>query len=159
MSQADDMDAINVYMGNQKPQTKKAAEVRDEWIRWWEDLSWMEKALDGPTYDKARNLRTEYNRANAVTPKEKASVEKTVKTGLTTEVLEGGTSRQLESGEYDVPLLSTKQQAYLGTALGVVVAGAAAVGAGILFVKSQPALKALAGSLDAFKGIKGSFKL
>lgn len=158
MSQGDDMEAINVYIANGKPKTKDAAEVRDDWIRWYADLSWWEKAADGPTYDKARNFRTEYNRANAVTKEEKKHVETVIKTGITTEELQGEAKRQLESGEYDVPLLSTKQTAILGTTLGLIIAAGAAVGLGVLFVKSQPALRALTDATGTLKNLSKTIR-
>lgn len=114
MSQSEDMDAINRMMAGAPLRTKAAAAVHDEWIKWWDGLSWWEKALDGETYDRARNLRNQFNRANAVTASDRAAVERMQTTGLTNEEIAGGTRRTLSTGDYDVPLLSTSSRLALG---------------------------------------------
>ncbi len=134
MSQSEDLEAVDRYIaGGAQPKTPAAAKVRDKWISWYNALSWWEKSMDGATWDKARNLRTEYNRVNATTPAEKEAVEKTVMTGVTTENIQGGTSKVQSSGYIEEPLISTKTKlamlGTLGTVALVVGGGAAAVAA------------------------------
>jgi hypothetical protein len=103
MSQSEDMDAINRYMMRMDLMTGQAAQHRDAWVVWYDNLSWWERTQDGAIYDEARNRRNEFNLANAVTPEEKAGVLHVMQTGMTTEEMAGGTRRTLSSGMYSLP--------------------------------------------------------
>jgi hypothetical protein len=76
--------AINDYFNRTPAQTKAATKIYDEWRAFYEKLesAWW---ISQDDYDKARNIRNAFNRANAVTAEEKEIVETVIKTGLTTE--------------------------------------------------------------------------
>ncbi len=120
MSQIADMEAVNRYIAGAPLKTKAAGAAHDEWVKWFDGLSYLEKALDSETWDRARNLRNKFNEANAVTAAEKEQAARVRTTGLTTEEIAGGTRRALSTGDYDVPLLSTSTRMALG---GVVLLG------------------------------------
>jgi hypothetical protein len=114
MSQSADMDALNLYIAGAPLRTKAAGGVHDEWVKWFDGLSYLEKALDSETWDRARNLRNQFNEANAVTTAEREAATRMRTAGLTTEEIAGGTRRALSTGDYDVPLLSTSTRLAIG---------------------------------------------
>jgi len=91
------LDAINRYIMTTHLQTPKAAKVHDEWVRWFDDLSWLQKTSQG-TLDEARNRRTEFNLANALTAEAKKNVLEVAKTGATSEQMLGDSDRRLSTG-------------------------------------------------------------
>lgn len=99
MSQAEDIDAIERYLGAQIPKTPAATDVRDEFIKYMSGIGTIDRHFNGGVYDVVRNFRIRYDRANAVTQAEKEAVLRQ-SGGLTTEVLEGGADRRLSTGEY-----------------------------------------------------------
>lgn len=99
MSQAEDIDAIERYLGDQIPSTPAATAIRDEFIRYMSTIGTYDRHFSGGVYDSVRNFRIRYDRANAVTPAQKQAVE-TQARGLTTEQMEGGADRRLSTGEY-----------------------------------------------------------
>jgi murein L,D-transpeptidase YafK len=95
-----DMAAINQLIANTEPVTAKARQLKDEWITWWDDLTWLDKNVTGDAYDKARNKRNEFLKANAVTAAEKEAVRRVQATGATTEEVEAGTNKPGEAGQF-----------------------------------------------------------
>ena len=130
MSMPEDLAAIDVYIKTQTAKTKAAIAVRDEWTTWYDGVGWW-GSYSQENYDHARNLRNDFNLANATTREETAAVKDQMQNGLTTEELEGKTRRTLSDGTYAEPLLSESTRATLTVALI-----AAAVGAVLWTVKS-----------------------
>lgn len=142
---AANIDAINTYIAGAKIKTAAGAKARDAWILWHDKLGWYDKSFPSiPIYDQARNLRNEFNIANAETPAEKKDVKQQQQTGLTSEELRGEASRRLSTGDYlehpeeSEPWLPAKTKIAIGIFAGVAIAGRVAYG---VYVK--PWLKAL----------------
>jgi hypothetical protein len=82
----DDLEAIVRYMSNTQPINTAAALVKDNFAKWYGDVSWYDKHFDTQNVvNHAKNARTDFNRANAVTAEERANVERVIQTGLRTE--------------------------------------------------------------------------
>lgn len=119
MSQAEDLEAINRTISNAKLVTKEGAKMHDEWRRWYDSLGWFDKNLSSAVYDKGRNLRNEFFRANAVSSDAKEAAERSILDGVTTEELAGGVRRTLSTGQYaDGPLI-TNETVILGLGLAI----------------------------------------
>lgn len=102
--QAANIEAIERYIGEQEPpRTPEAARIRDEFLRFTSSLSAWSRNFEQGAYDRVRNYKLAYNRANAITPAEKAAVEAQAKTGLSTEQLQGAPDRRLTDGSYAPP--------------------------------------------------------
>ena len=141
----DDMEAINSYIMTSAIKTKAADNIKTEWIKWWADheRSWTWYSQE--EYDTARNFRTRFNNANAVTTAEKEAAKRQATTGITKEETKGGVRRTTSEGVYivpDEPLVSTSVKVGLFTALVIGVLG---WGAKILYIDPilMPATKAL----------------
>lgn len=138
MDDAANIKAINTYIMTQPIHTSKAGEIRNKWLKWHDNLSYLEKTFTSQeTYDVARNIRNEFNTANAITPAQKAAVEAVKQTGLTSEELRGETKRTTAEGNYlapepdlddeeEEPWIPTKTKVALGVS-GVVLLGLAAL--------------------------------
>lgn len=100
--QADNIDAITAYMTSVGMQVKTTAAraKQDEYKAWIDTVSWWNKSYDRPTYDHARNLRNEFNQANAVTAAEKQAVQLVLTSGLTTEEQQGEGRRASSEGKF-----------------------------------------------------------
>jgi hypothetical protein len=129
--QADNIDAITTYMTSLATQVKTTAAraKQDEYKAWIDTVGWYNKNYDRPTYDHARNLRNEFNVANAVTPEEKQAVQQVLTTGLTTEEQQGGGRRVSSEGKFSeqaappVPMPSwVKWAVAAGVGVGVLYA-------------------------------------
>ena len=128
--QADNIDAITTYMTSVATQVKTPAAraKQDEYKAWIDTIGWYNKNYDRPTYDHARNLRNEFNAANAVTPAEKLAVQQVLTTGVTTEEQQGEGRRVSSEGKFSeqeaapVPMPSWAKWAIAG-----------AVGVGLLY--------------------------
>ena len=94
------MAAINQMIANTEPVNARARQLKDEWITWWDDLSWLDKNVTGDAYDKARNKRNEFLKANAATAAQKAAVQQVLKGGGTTEEVEAGPNKPGEAGQF-----------------------------------------------------------
>ncbi len=128
--QGDDIAAINKYIVYTKTNSKGAIKIRDEWIKWHDNLGWWDKNMDSSVYDEARNKRNAFNNANAKDAAELAQVKLTQQTGLSTEEMYGGTRRVLADGTYETPdpvIVPTSMK------LAVGVTGAAALAGYIAF--------------------------
>jgi hypothetical protein len=97
---ADDIEAINVYMHSTPPQTPAGSIALNDWVTWYEQTKpgvfsfWSDADVD-----HARNLRNAFNRANAVTTAEKAKVDEVIKTGQSLEQSAGQTDRRNAAGD------------------------------------------------------------
>ena len=125
--QADDLDAINKYIVGAEIKTREAQVLRDEWIRWFDGLSWGDRYFDRPTYDRARNMRLEFELANSVSEAERAEVLQRARQGLSSEQAQGSPDRRDTSGEY-----SGRDSMGLGSSLAL---GFLAAAAGLVLVK------------------------
>ena len=102
--QAANIEAIERYIGEQEPaRTAAAVQVRDAFLRWAAGLSAFERNFEQQAYDRARNYRLDFNRANATTPAELAAVEEQALRGLSTEQLDGAPDRRTSDGSYVPP--------------------------------------------------------
>jgi hypothetical protein len=131
MSQSEDMDAVNVYMSTTTIQTPAAAKIHDEWRTWYDDLGWFTRNYESETWDHARNLKNNFNLANATTASDYQAAQEVAQRGLTTEELAGGVRRTLASGQYAEPLISTNTKlglAVVGITLALGVAAKLALG-------------------------------
>jgi hypothetical protein len=103
-AQADNIDAIERYIGEQEPaRTAAAVAVRDDFLRFMAGLGDYARNFEQQAYDRVRNFKLDFNRANAVTPAEKAAVEDQAINGLSTEQLEGKPDRRTAEGKYVPP--------------------------------------------------------
>jgi hypothetical protein len=98
----DDLKAINEFFHREPPKTPAAKVVFNEWVVWWESIqgNWYNGQAE---FDHARNLRNSYNRANAVTPKEKELTERVITTGMSGEQQRGEADRRSATGDYIEP--------------------------------------------------------
>jgi hypothetical protein len=117
--QGRNIEAIARYFGAQIPRTREATAARDEWQRFYSGLSDIELNFEQQAYDRARNLRLKYNRANAVTPEEKAAVELQALHGVTTEDIEGDPDRRTSTGEYVPPPSGSARVATIAGLVGL----------------------------------------
>lgn len=102
--QAANIEAIERYIGEQvPPRTPEAVRIRDEFLRFTSALSSWSRNFEQGAYDRVRNYKLAYNRANAITPEEKAAVETVAKTGFSTEQMQGLPDRRLADGSYAPP--------------------------------------------------------
>ncbi len=124
---SEDIEAIDRYIKAAPLHSKAAGVAHDDWVRYYDGLSWLDKTTDA-TLDKSRNLRNAFNRANAVTAADREAVENQLQNGLTSEELAGGTSRRLSTGDYDTPLISPATRA------GLLLAG---LGVGVLWLAKK----------------------
>ncbi len=99
---SDNMTAIQAYFAATAARTPAAVKIKDDFTKWYDGLWWYEKS-ETSNYDLARNLRNRFNLANAATPDEHAAVTEVIKTGLTTEQLQGEADRRLSSGQLPGP--------------------------------------------------------
>lgn len=123
--QADDIDAIALYVAGTPYRTDAARKIQDEFKTWLDSVSWWNKRYDRPTYDHARNLRNAFNLANATTATERTAVQQVIQGGVTTEETTGAPSRITSGGTFSekeggvAPPLSL----WAKVAIGVAVAG------------------------------------
>jgi hypothetical protein len=87
---AEDLDAINRYMRQTPLKTPEAFRIKDDFIKWYDGLSFYAKNVaNSGTYDIARTRRNQLSLANSTTPEEKAGVVRVITTGITTEEMQG----------------------------------------------------------------------
>jgi len=98
---AANVEAINDYMHRTPPQSPGGSIALNAWVTWYEQtkptsfLGWWSDA----DVDHARNLRNNFNRANAVTAAEKKQVDEVIKTGVSLEQAQGQTDRRNAAGD------------------------------------------------------------
>jgi hypothetical protein len=101
VSRTDDLNAIADYMSATAARTPKAIQLKDSWLKWFDQLSWYTKNVSpGDDYDEARNRRNAFNEANALTSEELEMAKRTAREGFTTEEMEGERKRVLSSGRF-----------------------------------------------------------
>lgn len=96
-------DAIQRYFVATAAVTPEAQRIKDEFLRWYDDLTWIGKGTQA-TLDLSRNQRNRFNLANVTSPEERAQVENVIKTGLSAEELAGGVDRRLSDGMLPGPV-------------------------------------------------------
>lgn len=92
----DDMAAIKAYFVRTKAVTPSAVKIKDDFTKWYDSLWFMTQS----DYDLARNMRNNFNLANATSPTELESVKRVIKTGLTAEQMHNEPDRRLSSGMF-----------------------------------------------------------
>jgi len=119
------MAAIVNYFNAATPKTGAAAKVKDDFAKWYADLSYLDTHWrTDDTYVKARNYRDDFNHANATTAAETAAVDRVIKTGVTTEQTWGEPPKaRTTSGRYATESEPTVPT-YWKIALAVVAGGA-----------------------------------
>lgn len=133
-----DMQAINQFIADTEPVTDKARQLKTDWINWWDSLNWLEKNASTDTYDKARNKRNDFIRANAVTTAEKKAAKEVAAKGGTTEEVEAGPNKPGQAGQFhkeerranEEGKFPEKKEPLIPTQYKV----AAAAGAGVTFI-------------------------
>ena len=117
------LEATNRSIMETEAKTPLARKLKDDWIEWYEDLSYYERNMDWDTWDEARNRRNEFWEANATTPEELEQVQTVIREGMTSEEYAGEARRQRESGRFgdEEPLIPPQ---YLWIGAGVLVIGA-----------------------------------
>jgi len=129
--QAANIEAIERYIGGQVPvKTADAARVRDDFLRYMAGVGTFAREFDSSVYDRVRNFKLAFNRANATTAEEKAAVEEQALHGLSSEELRGEGDRRQTDGSY-VPGPS------LGERFVPVAIGAGALALLLLLVKRR----------------------
>ncbi len=94
-----DLEAINTYMHVQPLNNADATNLFNQWVTWYDALGFLDKTVNSSsTYDLARNMRDEFNLANAETPEAKAQVQAAMKTGQSSEQDAGQTDRRNAQG-------------------------------------------------------------
>lgn len=128
--QADDLDALNKYVTGTPIRTPQAQALRDQWIAWFDGLSYSQRSFDRPTYDTARNKKLDFNLANATSEAERAEIRKIASEGLSSEEMQGEADRRMTGGTYSgkdggIGIAPGFGSAALGTALLAAFAGGA----------------------------------
>jgi hypothetical protein len=130
MSQSEDLDAINEYISITPLVTPKATALKNDWVAWWNELSWYGKNVDSNAYNVARNKRDAFRKANVNTAAEAAQVHEVITHGLTTEQLNGLPDPRKADGtfyEQKPPLIPTEYKT-IALVTGVLFGGLFAYG-------------------------------
>jgi hypothetical protein len=77
--QAQNIDAIDVYISGATPLNSKATQLRDEWMQWVSGLSWYQKHVDESVAAEAFNRRNAFMRANVLSKEEQEKVDEFLK--------------------------------------------------------------------------------
>src|SRR5206468_12801055 len=77
--------------------------LKNEWITWFDRLAWYDKNFDQGTYDVARNKRNAFNLANVSSPSELSNVREVIKTGISSEQMQGLPDRRDSEGMFPNP--------------------------------------------------------
>jgi hypothetical protein len=102
MSYSEDVEAIARYVTSEPARTPEAKQLKDDFVKWYDKVahSWYVSEDD---FREASNRRNEFNLRNAVTTVQKQATEQTIKTGLTSNEMQGGVKTQLSTGYYAPP--------------------------------------------------------
>ena len=99
-----DLTAINDYMHAQPLNTPEATTLFNQWVTWYDGLGFMDLHVNTTaTYDLARNMRDQFNLANAQSDAERAQIQSVMQTGQTSEQDAGQTKRNLADGSLPGP--------------------------------------------------------
>jgi hypothetical protein len=121
--QARNIDAIGRYISEQSTaRTAAAAGWRDQWQAFYSSLGSVEFNYEQQAYDRARNIRLQYNLANATTDAERAAVMTQATEGLSTEEVNGEPDRRRTDGTYVPPPSGSATLAHVALGAGAVVA-------------------------------------
>lgn len=88
-TQSEDMDAINQYMRTKKIINNAAFPIKDDFIRWWDNLGFYDKNFSQDIYDEARTRRNKFDLANVKNEADRAEIQRVITTGQTTEQMQG----------------------------------------------------------------------
>lgn len=131
---AADMKAINDYFHRVLPVTAEAKRLVSDWAQWWITTGAPDNytfLIPDEVFDEARNRKLAFDRANAVTQREKDNVERVAKTGMTHETMLGEPDRRDPvTGGYYVP-----PTPILPKWFWPVVIGSVAVGIGVPLIR------------------------
>lgn len=117
MSQGEDLDAIQAFFTSALPSAKtpEAIALGNSFLIWYDGLGFWDKSMSSGTLDEAKARRDAFNRANAVTPVEKAQVEDVIAHGMKTSDMEGTTKPKAVVVPQKLPMLASgsKQTVYV----------------------------------------------
>jgi hypothetical protein len=139
-----DMIAINRFMSDTFAATPEAVRLKDQWIRWWDKLTWNERNLSSSVFDEARNRRNAFMIANAKNPKQTQEI---ISRGIETEEMEGGSRRTTDDGFF--PNAPSEDEApplipsWVKIGAGVAVLGGVALGVMKIIGSLNPAALAM----------------
>jgi len=87
--QSENMEAVNRYMRTTPIVNNAAFPIKDDFIRWWDNLSWWSINMDGSAWDEARTRRNKFQLANVKNEQQRANVVRVITTGIESEEMEG----------------------------------------------------------------------
>lgn len=103
----ENLNAVNRFFHDAQPKTDEAKRLQSDWSKFWIEKGDPDNYMflvPDEVWDEARNRKAAFERANAVTPLEKENVERVLKSGMTTELLQGKEDRRdPTTGLYHVP--------------------------------------------------------
>lgn len=88
-TQSENMEAVNRYMRTTPIINNAAFPIKDDYIRWWDNLSWWSINMDPAAWDEARTRRNKFNLTNVKSEQERAKVVRVITTGIESEEMEG----------------------------------------------------------------------
>jgi hypothetical protein len=98
-NQAADIEAINLYFLNEKPNNAQAIKLKDEWVEWYSSLGFFDKATNANTAANAFNKRNEMFRVNAQSQAEKDMAENMIRNGPTVNPVTGQPILRTSTGD------------------------------------------------------------
>ncbi len=108
---AANMEAINKYIMEAPVRTAKAQAVQIEWIKFWKEHEKSILWYSDDEYDQARNIKHNFDLANATSSSEQQAAKDQASQGLTSEELRGNVRRSTRDGTYivdDEPFVPTR---------------------------------------------------
>lgn len=135
----EDMSAINQFVSDTVAITPDAIELKNQWVRWWDGLSWYTKNVSTEAYDEARNRMKAFVIANQPTQQAKKDIKEVFAQGIDTEQMEGESKRSDDQGFFDAPDRDPEKPLipqWVWISVGVSVLGGIALG--IAKVVSNP---------------------
>ncbi len=122
--QAQNIDAIDVYITGAVPINSKATKLRDEWVQWVSNLTWYQKHMDETIAAQAFNKRNEFMRTN-VPADQVEKVNEFLKKTPTVDPVTGKVIHTTSTGDRAVPeeplIPTTYKVVAVATAAGVSV--------------------------------------
>lgn len=136
-----DMLALNEYMSDTVAVTPDAVKLKDDWITWWNGLTWYQRNIASDTWDEARNRRNAFFLANAPTKKDKEDVQNFLNTAVTEEESEGKPRRTLSTGMLPTPPAPPAPPlipSWFKIGAGVAILGGVAAGVATIISRFNP---------------------
>ena len=97
-SQQEDVDAIDLYMRTIPLKTPEAFQIKDAYIRWFDNSSALDKRFSDSWYDEQRTRRNQLNIANAANDKAaQENVRRVIATGIESEEMRGETRPRIDA--------------------------------------------------------------